>query len=226
MTALQTIAENLAVARFPLKFYGLELGTRMTVVRLGDGSLWVHSSIPLTGGLMEQLKAMGRVQYVVAPNKFHHLFAGDMLRAFPEAQLFSCPGLSAKRPDLPITAEIEPGCTYGFSEEIGFHVLQGMRYLNEVVFFHKASRTLILTDLCFNMDKDWPLSTRLMCWLNGVNGKFGCPRDVKWFFVRDRGAFRASLREVADRDFDRVIMAHGKIVEEEGKRAFREAFGF
>ncbi|MFC5474593.1 DUF4336 domain-containing protein [Paraherbaspirillum soli] len=84
----------------------------MTVVRLKNGGLWIHSPVPLSAEIHSQLSALGQVQFVVAPNKTHHLFVSKYLAAFPQARLFGAPGLLAKRPDLAgmheLTRTIEP----------------------------------------------------------------------------------------------------------------------
>jgi hypothetical protein len=73
--ALVPLAENLWVVARPQTFYGLPVGTRMTVMRLDGGRLLLHSPVVLDPGLRSELDAIGRVCYVVAPNRVHHLYA-------------------------------------------------------------------------------------------------------------------------------------------------------
>lgn len=90
------------IAEMPLRFYGVEVGARMSVCRLSgeaDG-LWVHSPIRLTGELKQELDTLGPVRFVVSPNKLHHLFVADYVAAYPEARIYASPGLPEKRPDL------------------------------------------------------------------------------------------------------------------------------
>jgi hypothetical protein len=97
---LRKLDENVWVAEQPLKFMGLAVGARMTVIRLADGGLWVHSPLRLTPERRQAVDALGPVRFLVAPNKYHHLFIGDWMAAYPHAQSYAAPGLSEKRKDL------------------------------------------------------------------------------------------------------------------------------
>ena len=81
-------------------FFGFQYPTRMTVVRLADGSLWVCSPIALSPPLANAVNALGPVRHLVSPNKIHHLFLKDWARAWPDAKLYASPGLARRRRDL------------------------------------------------------------------------------------------------------------------------------
>ena len=81
--ALRQLAQDLWVAERTQRFYGLEVGTRMTVIRLADGSLLLHSPVALASELRRELDAIGRVCFAVAPNRVHHLYAGKVAEAYP-----------------------------------------------------------------------------------------------------------------------------------------------
>src|SRR5258706_11147665 len=101
------LAENIWIAERPQSFYGLEVGTRMTVIRLADGSLLLHSPVALDAELRRELDALGCVRFTVAPNRVHHLYAGKVAEAYPEARLWVAPGLERKRPDLVFVAVLD-----------------------------------------------------------------------------------------------------------------------
>ena len=99
--ALRQLAQDLWVLDCPEHTYlGLHLGTRMTVVRLPDGGLLLHSPVRLSASLQEELGALGTVTHVVAPSLYHHLYAGHALEAYPDAQLHGPEALHRKRKDL------------------------------------------------------------------------------------------------------------------------------
>ena len=104
---LRQLATDLWIADRPQGFYGLEVGTRMTVIRLSDGSLLLHSPVALDPALRGELDALGPVRNVVAPNRFHHLYAGEATQACSGAALWVSPGLDRKRPDLVIAGVLE-----------------------------------------------------------------------------------------------------------------------
>jgi hypothetical protein len=223
---LTTFVEGqLWTARAPLRFYGVPMGCRMTVCRLGDGRLFVHSPIALDT-VREALDRIGEVAYAIAPNFIHHLFMAPFLDAYPTAQLFVSPKLVSKRGDLDpqgVLGDEPPEDTWG--DTIDQLVVRGSRLMDEVVFLHRPSRTLILCDLCQCMHADAPWLWRQVGRLIGIYQRYGPPIDMKVSF-RDREALRSFVEPVLDWDFDRIVLSHGNLVERGGKDVFRRAYGF
>jgi len=83
-------SDRIWIAEAPLRFYGVPFGARMTVVRLADGGLLIHSPLEPVPPLRAEIDALGPVRYVVSPNKLHHLFLGGFLQAYPSRS--SCVG--------------------------------------------------------------------------------------------------------------------------------------
>lgn len=211
----------------PLRFYGVEVGTRMSVVRLSGegGGLWLHSPIRLDRGLKERLDVLGPVRFVVCPNRLHHLFAGEYFGAYPEASIYASPGLHEKRPDLPFHGVLGDAPEPGWAQDLDQAFFQGDRQLREVVFYHRESRTLIVADLVQSAHSGSPRLTRLVTRLNRTYEKPGPPLPIKLGF-RDKAAARASLERILSWDFERIVLAHGDIVETGGKAVFRNAYSF
>lgn len=223
--ALRDLDDGLWVVDAPLSVWGFEIGTRMTVIRLADGGLFLHSPSPLDDALRAELEALGPVRCIVAPSRIHFLFVARYLEAFPDARSFAAPGLPEKRPELRFDAVLgdEPPAEWAGQLEQVF--VRGNETVNEVVFFHPPSRTLLLTDLAFNVQHSRNTWTRLFFWLNGAYRSFGPSRMMRALF-RDRAAARASLERVLQWDFDRVILAHGIVLQRSGKRMLRKAYGW
>lgn len=99
---LKQIACHLWVAEQPLKFLGLEVGTRMTVISQTDNSLLIISPIQIDSTLKQQLDSLGTVKYIIAPNLFHHLFLADCQQLYPNAKIIAPPGIKNKQPNLEI----------------------------------------------------------------------------------------------------------------------------
>jgi hypothetical protein len=222
---LREITKNVWVAEGEARFWGAGLETRMTVLRLRDGGLFVHSPICLTPELKAALESVGPVRFVVAPNKYHHLFVGDYPAAFPDARLYAAPGLDRKRPDLTFHETLTDRAPAEWAEEIDPLVFWALPIFNEVVFLHRPSRTLVTTDLVFNFREIESRLLRLAMRLNGAYGRFGPSRLVR-LLTRDRASARESIQQILDWEFDRVVMAHGEIVETEGRKALRGAFAW
>jgi hypothetical protein len=220
---LQPVAHNIWHLPHHFTAMGVRVASRMTVVRLGGNRLWLHSPVPVSPLVREQLDALGEVAFIVAPNRSHHLFAGACAEAFPHAALFGAPGLAAKRPDLRGLRELGAASEPGWQDELDQVFVAGTPVMNETVWLHRESRTLILTDLCQWWPGSLAPSARLYAALTGVRAQLAVPYTVR-LIVKDRAALRASLQRILQWDFGRVVMAHNVIVEEGAHEAVRHAF--
>lgn len=202
----------------------------MTVVRLTNREIVVVSPIQVDSETVGQLNQLGTVAHIVAPNLYHYLFAADFKALYPEATFWAAPGLKLKEPDLPIDKMIEDETAQPWNELKvvffdGFKTIGsgGFDLLNECVFFHPKSRTLILTDAAFNFDESFPLATQLAARVGG-GYKSLSPSLLEKIATTDKKKVKESLNRVLDWDFERVIMAHGSIVETDGKRKLRMGY--
>ncbi len=221
---MQALAPDLWVRHQPLRFMGAEFGTRMTIVRLPDGGLVIHSPVRLTDALKAEIDALGPVRAVLAPNRLHHLFVGDFVAAYPDAAFHCSPALRDKRPDIPWTATLGDTPDALWAGVLDQCPIRGSLHMDEVAFHHRPSRTLILCDLLERFDSpDHSWFFRLLAKGAGVWHRYGLTRDQRMLF-RDKDALRATLRTLLAWDFDRVVLAHGPLVETGGKATLRAAF--
>ncbi|OWW19484.1 DUF4336 domain-containing protein [Noviherbaspirillum denitrificans] len=223
MSALKAIASNIWYRSHHFVASGIPVSSRMTVIRLKDGRLWLHSPVPLSVSERKELESLGQVGYIVAPNRMHHLFLAEYASAYPDALLFGAPGLRAKRPDLTRLSELGPTVEASWKDDLEQVFFDGIPIGNETVWFHIASRTLILTDLCQWWQGELPFAAKAYAHVTGVRRQLAVPRTIR-LMVRDRHAARASAQEILQWPFERVVMAHNAIVEDgaypEVKRAF------
>ncbi len=222
---LTALAPDLWELNAPLTVLGMALGHRMTVARLPDGALWVHSPVAYSAPLAAELARLGPVAHIIAPNVIHDTYLEGWFAAFPRARFHGARGFAKFRPDLKFTDTLGDTPDAAWAAVFDQHMLRGMPRLNEVAFLHRASRTLILTDLAFNLGPDMPLLSRVLLRLNGCYCKFGPSRLLKTT-IKDRAALRRSIDHVLAWDFDRVIVSHGENLETSGKDALRAAFAF
>jgi uncharacterized protein DUF4336 len=226
---LRPLGPNLWVVDRTMRNGPFEFGVRMSVIRLRNGGLVLHSPVALDQALRAELDALGPVRGAIAPDMAHHLFVADYQTGYPDAELFAAPGLPRKRPDLKFAAELSDEAPALWAAELEQHLVRGAPQANEVVFFHPESRTAIFTDLVFNLPAETRadnLVSRLFFALMGAAGRFGPHRIMRWFFIRDRKATRDSIDRILRWDFDRVVMSHGDVLERGGKAAVREAFAY
>lgn len=218
-------ADGQADIAVPVFLRRYDFSTRMTVIGLPDGGLFVHSAIRLDDAVRADLDRLGRVRAIVAPNKAHHLFVGDYTAAYPEAKLYGAIGLPEKRKDLRFSGMLGDEPRPEWRGVVEQRTVRGMPMLNEVAFFHPSSRTLVLTDLVFNVPAHRPWGIPIVFRLMGAGGRFGPHRFVRWM-IRDQKTARESLGAILRWDFDRVIMAHGDVLESGGRQKLRDAFSF
>ncbi len=221
---LSQVGEELWSATRPMRFWGIETGTRMTVVRLRDGGLFVHSPVGLDAGVRAAVDALGPVRAIVAPSKFHHVFVPAWRAAYPDALLGCCPGLVDKRPDVKWQRVLgdQPDEVWGEDlEQVHF----GARTLeDEVVFFHPRSRTLVCSDMVFNLRRHPSRLTRAAARLLG-NREPGAT-TLEHVMIRKRRAARAQLDRMLAWSFDRILLAHGAPVLEDGHEVLRRAYAW
>jgi hypothetical protein len=222
---LRPLAENLWVAERPQTFYGLPVGTRMTVIRLAGGRLLLHSPVALDANLRAELDALGPVSFAVAPNRVHHLYAGEVAKVYPGTRLWVAPGLERKRPDLVYEAVLGDEAPEEWRGEVDQVFFRGRPYENEVTFFHRASRTLLLCDLAFNFGPRSAAPTRLLMKLMRSYGRLA-PSKLDPLLIRDRRAARESLERILAWDFDRIVVAHGDVLESGGHEVLRQGYSW
>lgn len=208
----------------PFEAMGIELGRRMTVVRLDGGRLWLHAPTRLTPELGTWLEERGRVALAVCPNPYHHRFVEAWFAAYPEAEILAAPGLPERRPELGFHGVLGDAPDPRWATELDQAAFRLGDRFTEIVFLHRASRALILTDLLFQIPAGRGLRTALAARILGYYGRPAVSRLVRWTLARDRDAARAALERVLAWDFDRIVLGHGEIVERDGRAALERAF--
>lgn len=227
---LRGIDKNIWVAEQPFKYFGLEVGTRMTVIRLINDELIIISPIQTDDQTIIQLNAIGKVAYIIAPNLFHYLFISEFKAIYPEAKLWISSGLESKIPNISIDRVINVPEGNIF-EQIDYLLFDGLKLLdlsgrmiyNEFVFFHRQSQTLILTDIAFHFDKSFSLQTRLAAKFLGIYEKLS-PSPLEKLALNEKEKVKNSIQKVLRWNFNRVIMAHGSIIEDSGNQKLKEGY--
>jgi hypothetical protein len=218
--ALHEHADGLWTLSTAHSFLGLHVGARMTVVRLSSGGLWVHSPVALSTAQRHDLDALGPVAHIVCPNAYHHVYAAALAEAYPAATVHGPAALRRKRKDLRLDAELSDAIPAPWAADLDQQHIAGSM-LDETVFLHRRSRTLISADLVENFATSPHLPTRLYLKVNGVLGKVGWSRMLRLVY-RDRPLARASLATILAWDFDRVVLAHGDVIEAGGLPLVRD----
>lgn len=204
--------------------------TRMVVVRLPSGELWIWSPVELTDGLRAEVAEIGPVQHLVSPNAIHYANIPAWAEAYPAARVWASPGVRERANkqgiEVSFTDDLEDTAPTAWADTIEQHVFKGSRILEEVVFFHRPSRTLVLADLIENFEADrFPRGLRWALRLAGVlhpDGKL--PIDLRLsYFGRHRIA-RRSLAVVLGWKPEKITVAHGRCYKKDAAEELRRAF--
>ncbi|WP_067216027.1 DUF4336 domain-containing protein [Marinomonas gallaica] len=207
-------------------FFGLPYSTRMTVVRLSSGDLWVHRPIKLSASIMEQVDNLGGVKYLIAPNQLHHLFLPEWMSAYPNAEVHGTDGVMKKRSDLSFHAPLNNSQRYAWDSDIEHELFTGSPLMEECVFYHHHSGTLIVTDLVENFSgNEFNGCQRVVAKGAGIlapNGK--TPLDWRLSFIFGKAKARKHFNKVLSWNPQVLVMAHGEIVSEETDRFLHRSF--
>lgn len=208
---LTAVAEDIWAYEQDLRLPGLTLASRCTILRLGDGRLVIHSPLAVDDALAEAIARVGEPALLVAPSKIHFLFLERAMRRWPRARVLAAPGLEQKLPGLRYEPLPREGAPEAFAGELLVLRVDGFPYIGEHVFFHAKSRTLVCTDLVFNLHRASFLTS---VFLRLVGAWKRVAQSLVWrLLARDRAAARASVAGIFSWDFDRVVMAHGEVIE-------------
>ena len=227
MSTMQSFGPNIwTMDGDGLRMYGmLPFTTRMTVVRLESGGLWLHSPVRPIPERCRAIDDLGPVAHLVAPNKIHSLGVEPWKALYPSAEVWASPAFSKRHPAIAVDALLTDEVGTPWSGEIDHCVIAGHAVLDEVVFLHKASKTLIVTD--FIQKHEAAGETWLWRGVKQVAGVLGeeggVSLDIK-LSVRDKMAMRRSVERILDWDFDNLIISHGHCLQGGAKKAVAGAF--
>ena len=222
---LEEFGPSIYVAEGPtVSFYGFPYPTRMAVVRLSNGGLWVWSPVALTDDLIDSVNALGPVSHIVSPNKIHHLFLQEWADRWPEARMYAPPDLAKRKPHLRFDAELGDESNPEWAADIDQVIFRGSLFMEEVVFFHRGSRTAIVCDLIQRHPEalmtGWKGMLMKMDCLVGENGS--TPREWRASFIR-RGKARSARGKLLAWNPDRLLIAHGACAQTDATSIIRNA---
>ena len=234
LNTLKQVADELWVVDGPVIRFGpppfrMAFPTRMTVIRIGR-ALFIHSPTPLTAGLKAGIAAIGEPAWIIGPNRLHYWWIPEWCEAYPGAVAYLAPRITDQAGGR--LARILHNCRalddqsgYPWDGVIDTLPVHGS-YMSEIVFFHRSSRTLVLTDMIENFElQKLGLVARVLTWLGGAQHPDGrMPRDMRLTYRARAAELRAAVDTMIGWDPERIILAHGKWYERGGADELRRAF--
>lgn len=229
---LEQLGQDLWVADGgTVSFFGFDYPTRMVVVRLDDGGLWLWSPIEPGGGIIEEVSALGAVRHLVSPNKLHHLFLAAWSERFPDAKLWGTASTISRFGELRFSGTLTDDPPPDWAGQIDQYHFANSSFLDEVVFFHRQSRTAIIADLSqpFSegfLKRHWPWWLRWIARRAKMVEGWGYPPVELRFTFRHRASASAKVRALIAAEPKRVVVAHGEMVRSGGAAYLKRAFSW
>jgi hypothetical protein len=214
-----------------VSFKGFAYPTRMVVVRLADGGLWLWSPVKLTAEIDSAVRGLGTVRHLVSPNKLHFLFLAEWHAAFPDAKLWGTPSTIARCPGLRFAAPLADDPPADWAGQIDQFYFANSPIVDELIFFHRASATAIIADLSQTFSEEflarhWPWWLRSIAKLSKMVDGWGYPPIDYRISFRRRASAKPKIRALIGRHPERVVVAHGEIVRSGGEDFLRRAFAW
>ncbi len=233
---LKPVAPNIWIVDGPIEHmqqFGLNVPfpTRMTVIKLSDDRLFLHSPTKPDEELRKVLDQLGVVSHLVSPNKIHYASIHVWHELYPDAKCWASPGVVERAASRGIKVHFDEDlgdrAPDAWGRDIDQHIFRGSKFMDEVIFFHKSSKTLILTDLIENFEPT--KVSRVLRWMLKLAGNLDpdgkLPIDLRMTFKGSHDLACKSYDHMLRWAPERVILAHGRWYDKNGslelKRAFR-----
>lgn len=232
LNTLKTVADDLWIVdgpavRFGVRWLKMPFPTRMTVIRIG-GDLFIHSPTSLPSSLRAEIRTIGAPRWIIGPNRLHYWWIPDWTSAFPDAEVYLAPRIEEQargRIDF-AGRSLDRASGYPWDGAIDTLPVRGS-FMTEIVFFHRQSRTLVLTDLIENFEPQ-KVRSPLARWIFRLGGALApngqTPRDMQLTYRRQWRQMKAAVDRMIAWNPERVIIAHGRWFETNGAAELRRAF--
>lgn len=208
------------IKEYPIHYAYAKFNSRMTIIRLSNGNLFIHSPCEIEEETKASIEKLGRVEFIVAPGSYHYLHVSSAQRAFPEAEVFICPGIERKNPEIEFDWLLGDRPDERWKDDFDQVLVRGNKYMWEVAFCHKTTKTLILVDLIENFtDETEDVNWTLVLWWKVVFKMWGNPKPAPEYQLgwKDKNAASKSLKTILSWSFERIIISHGDLIEENAK---------
>lgn len=200
---------------------GVLLPSRSTIVRMPDGSVLVHSPLGFDDDAAKEIEALGEPKTIVAPSCIHFLFLRAAIERWPHARVLGPHGLEKKVSGLAYETLPAAGSIERLGDALAVQRIDGIPYITEHVFLHRPSRTLVCTDLVFNIHE---CTFGMQMFLRCVGAYRRIAQSRMWrFFTKDRAAAGEGARAILGWDFERVVPAHGDVFDDDARSRLRAA---
>ena len=213
------ITDDLALLQYPFRVFGIDFTRNVTLIRLNDGRLVIHSTAPFSADDVAMIRKFGEPAWLVDATLMHDTFGQQGRAAFPGIPYLAPPGFAEVS-----GVDTNPLCPAPneWSGQLDVVPIEGTRKYEHAL-LHRNSRTLVVADLMFSFAEGGSSWSRFF-----VRNVMRLPRlqGISVFFrmlINDRQAFARSMAEVLELDFIRIIVGHREVIGNEPKEVLRRA---
>lgn len=222
MSKIKQLVERMMTYEYTAKILpGAHFPVRSTFLELANQELMIISPGPFEAHFIQPIIAKYKQVYCVAPNAFHHMHLQQFHRRFPEVAIYGPRALVKKQPWLSNHLSSLSSLEKTLKAQVTFLPIAGNPTLSETVFYYQPTKTLIMTDLIFNMREPMPKGRRWLLTLAGVRNKIGQSKLIK-YTIKDHRAYADSIKAILGLECERIIIGHGNIIE--GQIDIQKAF--
>lgn len=212
---------------YPVKLFGVAFNARMSVVRLANDELLLHSPGPIDDAVAAAILALGEVRHIVAPGLLHHRYVAQAQNRFLHAETYICPGVERRNPGLCFDWILGPRAPAAWRDTMDQVLIRGNKYVWEMAMLHKPGKTLLLVDsIEYFTDQTAGVNLPLKVLWKFVLRMWNKPRPAPEYRYgwRDKRAARTSLSSILEWDFDKIILSHGDNILQNAKDQARLAW--
>lgn len=199
----------------------------MTVAKMQDSRLVLHSPIALSGSEMQQLEQWGSPGFILVPSGYHRMDAPAYKARYPLATVLAPRGSRSKVQEvLDVAGDYEAFPNDG---AVRLSTLPGVSEREGVMLVESNDGvTVVLNDVVMNMDRKSDVLGFLFTTLLGSAPGPRVSRLTKLVLVQDKKALRAELERLAALPrLVRLIVSHEKVAHgSEAAQALRMAASY
>lgn len=226
MQMTEFIPGQIWLVDYPVRYAGCRFNARMSIVRLANGALMLHSPCSMDDATAEAISRLGPVRCIVAPGNFHYLHVAEAQSRFPAALTYLCPGVERKAPHLRFDGMLGPLAPSGWGGTIDQILIRGSRFMWEVAMLHRPSKTLLLVDAIeFFTDRTANVNWPVKAWFK-LFDMWNKPKPAPEYRMgwKDKAAARSSLEKILAWDFEHIVISHGDNITGNAKALARRAW--
>jgi hypothetical protein len=217
---IRKLANDVALMSFPMRAIGIDFKRNVTLLRLRDGRVVIHSTAPFSERDLAVVRSFGKPSWLLDATLMHDTFAKASHAALPDLAYLAPAGFTK---NTGIRTELLSAPPSDWTGEIDVLRIDGVR-TNEHALFHRSSRTLAVADLFFSFPAETRGWSRFFArHIMRLPRMFGMSVFFRRLMIRDRQAFVRSMGHLLEWNFERLVVAHWEPVEKDAKRAVEQA---